>query len=1235
MVSFVDHVTLHLRAGDGGHGCTSIRREKFKPLAGPDGGNGGDGGSITLVSDHNVTTLLDYHHRPHRVAKSGGNGKGDYNNGEMGEDLVLPVPVGTVVKDAEGNVIADLEYSGMELLVARGGAGGLGNAALANRKRIAPGFHLLGVPGWQGDIQLELKTVADIALVGYPSAGKSSLVAALSSARPKIAEYPFTTLHPNLGVVAAGDHRYTIADVPAYVTGEVTYTVGPMEDYVFPFPPEHSHRILSAEADETKVSELGSGEVDKYASNYITSRANVIGFEPEGEAGSALGHSHGLLGVPLQSAQTATYGNVPGIGEDDGNYNYFVSEGATIAVLSMIYDAALNRIIIDTDGNHGFGVGDVITINGAAPQQYSGNFTVLAEGLASQTIYVEPRPGEIPGSSPATGTISVKLANGYFVSQEIIVPPRAYVVDSDTKVGGKQEVFEIPGNAITLKETIINTPSSQTVTVPDASQGEVIGIEVIMTAPGGGGADSDTDGLNGGYASFSIDVDGTLYTIYCYGGQGGQAGNSGGAGGTGGTLSVPAALASDSRFQINVIEGIDGQNGVTGNANAVALGGGVAETAGNAGGNGYSQEKTAIVTQPVGTYTTDGSWDIPAPGQNERSRAINVIMSGGGGGAGNPNANSGCSGSFPGWPTATSGKSGAVGGYGGNGKRLIGTLSQTGGTLSWVIGKGGNDGFNNRDGYVQGTGFEAGVTAGGDGAGSTRGGNGGLGAWGNGSTAGSGGGVTGLFLGGNAVAGAGGGGGGGGAGGGYNGGGTTDGCYAGGNAREETQGLIETNGALDFADGLNGNNQGCTSGGGGGGGAGCGVINQAEGGEAGQAGVGHNGNGGGTGGRRGASAVRANQWVGSVSADNNGSPPSTDGYVQITFDVENAYYDLTGGGGGQGSSISVEIKDIVAPVYVTLQSPGGGGGIGSAGGGGQVYVRYAGQEEGTTIPGQTTVPTGNYYDCDADGTPQGAKLQGNVWQSSTDDNIKEISFGAGTGSVGGFASATIPFNTTQKITRYIPFTGLATDAGGERLLEIGPLNLATVNKLRLTVIRGSGQNGGEDPEEALNLFYRKGSSANSILFSEVLLATNIEAGWQAIDLTLPEGDGIRDSNVTLILSQDRPINSNDNSTANNDNYGLAAVTLFYDSITENTFVSTGGASIPGNVDDAGLPINNDVGIDQVRRTVSAVKASLQVTDGIFTMSSSTPIVTTAAVIPEKNIPLITKYHKVKYLIKAY
>lgn len=219
MISFIDEVTLHLRAGDGGDGCTSIKREKFKPLAGPDGANGGDGGSISLVADHNVTTLLEYHHRPHRAGGDGGSGAGDFRNGATGESVVLSVPVGTVVKRPSGEILADLNEAGMELLVAEGGQGGLGNAALANRKRIAPSFHLLGVPGWRGDVILELKTVADVALVGFPSAGKSSLIAAISAAKPKIAEYPFTTLHPNLGVVQAGEYRFTVADVPGLIEG--------------------------------------------------------------------------------------------------------------------------------------------------------------------------------------------------------------------------------------------------------------------------------------------------------------------------------------------------------------------------------------------------------------------------------------------------------------------------------------------------------------------------------------------------------------------------------------------------------------------------------------------------------------------------------------------------------------------------------------------------------------------------------------------------------------------------------------------------------------------------------------------------------------------------------------------------------------------------------------------------------------------------------------------------------
>ena len=219
MVTFVDRVTLHLRAGKGGNGCVSVRREKFKPLAGPDGGNGGHGGDIVLVADPQVTTLLSYHHSPHRSGGNGGFGMGDNRSGAAGESIELPVPLGTVVKDPSGEVLVDLIEPGMRYVVAPGGLGGLGNASLASPKRKAPGFALLGTPGWEGDVVLELKTVADVALVGFPSAGKSSLIAAISAARPKIADYPFTTLHPNLGVVEAGDVRFTVADVPGLIEG--------------------------------------------------------------------------------------------------------------------------------------------------------------------------------------------------------------------------------------------------------------------------------------------------------------------------------------------------------------------------------------------------------------------------------------------------------------------------------------------------------------------------------------------------------------------------------------------------------------------------------------------------------------------------------------------------------------------------------------------------------------------------------------------------------------------------------------------------------------------------------------------------------------------------------------------------------------------------------------------------------------------------------------------------------
>jgi GTP-binding protein len=216
---FVDRVTLHVAAGDGGNGCASVHREKFKPLGGPDGGNGGKGGDVRLVVDPGVHTLLDFHHRRHVQAPHGKHGRGSLRNGAVGEDLVLSVPDGTVVQTLDGEVLADLVGPGTAFVAAKGGRGGLGNAALASKVRKAPGFALLGEPGDQLDLVLELKSVADAGLLGFPSAGKSSLISVLSAARPKIADYPFTTLVPNLGVVTAGETVFTVADVPGLIPG--------------------------------------------------------------------------------------------------------------------------------------------------------------------------------------------------------------------------------------------------------------------------------------------------------------------------------------------------------------------------------------------------------------------------------------------------------------------------------------------------------------------------------------------------------------------------------------------------------------------------------------------------------------------------------------------------------------------------------------------------------------------------------------------------------------------------------------------------------------------------------------------------------------------------------------------------------------------------------------------------------------------------------------------------------
>jgi GTPase len=219
VAEFADHVTVTVKAGDGGHGCASVHREKFKPLGGPNGGNGGRGGDVIFEVDPGMATLLDLHRRPLRRAGNGKQGAGSHRSGADGADLIVAVPDGTVVKAEDGEVLADLIGARTRYVAAQGGRGGLGNAALASPRRRAPGFALRGEPGTGHTLVLELKTVADAGLVGFPNAGKSSLISAISAARPKIANYPFTTLTPHLGVVEAGETQYVVADVPGLIPG--------------------------------------------------------------------------------------------------------------------------------------------------------------------------------------------------------------------------------------------------------------------------------------------------------------------------------------------------------------------------------------------------------------------------------------------------------------------------------------------------------------------------------------------------------------------------------------------------------------------------------------------------------------------------------------------------------------------------------------------------------------------------------------------------------------------------------------------------------------------------------------------------------------------------------------------------------------------------------------------------------------------------------------------------------
>ena len=221
---FIDRAKIHVQGGDGGNGVTAFRREKFVPRGGPSGGDGGRGGDVIVLADSSLNTLLHLRYNPHHTAQRGLHGEGSNRSGRNGEDLVIRVPVGTQIFDATtGDLLHDLNHEGDQWLAARGGRGGFGNAHFTTSTNRAPRYHQSGSPGEELDLQLELKLLADVGLVGFPNAGKSTFISTVSAARPKIADYPFTTLEPHLGVVDLGDFRtFVIADIPGLIEGAHT-----------------------------------------------------------------------------------------------------------------------------------------------------------------------------------------------------------------------------------------------------------------------------------------------------------------------------------------------------------------------------------------------------------------------------------------------------------------------------------------------------------------------------------------------------------------------------------------------------------------------------------------------------------------------------------------------------------------------------------------------------------------------------------------------------------------------------------------------------------------------------------------------------------------------------------------------------------------------------------------------------------------------------------------------------
>ena len=962
--------------------------------------------------------------------------------------------------------------------------------------------------------------------------------------------------------------------------------------------------------------------------------------------------------------------------QSTGCYKYKITEPPLIGIDTITSDGT--EVTVVTVDDHGLEIGDWISVKGSGttgePAKYNGDHQIISDGWNTNTFKYIPENGAPANNTAAGGDITLKKAAGYYEEVTTTPDPNVWSIDNlPTVIGGKPIYSTDPDQ---YGDAIWEVKGSNSFSKNLAASDTVAMYSYQMVAPGGGGGSSDTDGGDGGNvtATFSLPVGGNSvdYTITLQGGRGGTKGESGGGGGAGGVVTItasdgnPSALLNDDRVNFSVND--PGPAGTTG---------GVANEQTSAGGMGWfapAGDGTAMGGGGIGSYTTtpgsgnfwypdaggapmtsNGSYNAmsdPRIPQGSNIDYIEIEMTGGAGGHGAKNLKGNCPtvlppGGINNYNRITTGVGSGQDGYGGDRGKGRKMFAKTGRaesdypapqfitSFTWILGKKGQDGQNVNDGTT-------GESATSGGIGVTNGGGGGSGAWGNGSSGAGGGGSSGLkTASGTWIMGAGGGGGAGAAGGGNNGGSIIDACWNGGNGLPNQNSVfIQAAIAPGGTSGGTGGSSGCTAGGGGGGGGGFGTGSAGDGGAGGQAGAGHVNTGSGDGGEAGRSA-------GSLSYLNAGSIPANDaeggdgdGWIRFKVFYEGSQINESGGGGGAGARVNFTITgdDIQSTVTVGVGSRGAAGAGAAptpAGDGTDGYVAVAAYpvvEGGRQILGYTS-PAGRVYDVPGFGTANedwsdadtgSTASKADVWHSASED-IKMIT--PATGTFPALANhSTVP--TGHPTNNYFRFSG-----GGDRFLRIGPLDLSAANKMVFNIIRGTGSNGGQPPEEPLELKFN--TSADSDTYQDIQqIATpsdGANGAWFTSEVTLDENNPARRSGVYLLVKQARPSNAGDNSNATEDNWGFGQFGIEYGEVTQNVFIPSIDAYLPGNEGACGP----DTGVNLIRKTVTAKESNIRFNDGTFALSSSTPVSVSVSAQPQENIALITRYHRAKYLIKAF